>query len=67
MAFLGSVIAEKEEVNLLHPSDPLTNHYASLVFRLFREIKLMKNMLWIAKLPSTDIVRIYFSGKVVPT
>lgn len=59
---MGTNIAEREDLCLLHPSNPLTTHYTNLASKLFPEIKIIKNMLWIGRVPSTEIIRIYFSG-----
>jgi hypothetical protein len=63
LALLGTSVAEREQLSLLHPSNPLNNHYTDLTAKLFSEIKIIKEMLWIGTVPSTQIVRVYFSGR----
>ena len=58
---MGSLIIPDPNLILLHPSDPLIEHYTIITKKLFKEIKIIKEMLWIGRIKSTQIIRIYFS------
>lgn len=50
-----------KNLKVIHPKDERNNKYASLMQKLFSEIEIVKESLWICLDSSIEMIRVYFS------